>query len=224
LRAVFLLLDVDALGERPLTNRILQFTWPPAVTGESALRFWWRNLVAIQFDAWQDALGRFLGHELPRHANDQGGVNSRSAVRTAIVDAILPQASAQPATPDSAALPLKRVRDRRYFSEHLAMLQKFVALCQQHDVALTVAFSPLRVENASTYDAADLAQAVEDVSRIAPVWDFGSPQWLSKRTELWFDPSHFAPEVGHLMLDRIFLAKSPPMHEGFGVLRRSQQQ
>jgi hypothetical protein len=222
LRAVFLLLDVDALGERPLTNRILQFTWPPAVTGESALRFWWRNLVAIQFDAWQDALGRSLGHELPRHATEQGDAKSRRAVGAAIVDAILPQALAQPANP--AALPLKRVRDRRYFSEHLAMLQKFVALCRQHDVALTIAFSPLRVENASTYDTADLAQAIEDVSRIAPVWDFGSPQWLSKRTDLWFDPSHFAPEVGHLMLDRIFLAKSPPMHEDFWVLRRSQRQ
>src|ERR1700674_5019154 len=53
LRAVFLLLDADSLGDAPRTNRFLQTLLPPALTSERPLRFWWRYLTAIQVGTWR---------------------------------------------------------------------------------------------------------------------------------------------------------------------------
>jgi hypothetical protein len=37
---------------------------------------------------------------------------------------------------------------------------------------------------ANNFDPQNLATAVDDVSRITPVWDFGAPPWLSERRDL----------------------------------------
>ena len=44
LRAVFLALDVDGFGSKPFTNYSNQFLLPPALSGESAARFWWISI------------------------------------------------------------------------------------------------------------------------------------------------------------------------------------
>ena len=58
LKQVFLLLDVDLLGERPTTNRNPQTQLHPDLTGEDPVRFWVRYLTAIQFRAWRDDVRR----------------------------------------------------------------------------------------------------------------------------------------------------------------------
>ena len=58
LKQVFLLLDVDLLGERPSTNRNPQTHLHPDLTGEDPVRFWVRYLTAIQFRAWRDDVRR----------------------------------------------------------------------------------------------------------------------------------------------------------------------
>ena len=70
------------------------------------------------------------------------------------------------------------------------------ALCRQHGVTLTVVTSPLNRLNARDYDPAELARVTERIARVVPLWDFGTPDWLSDRGDLWADPSHFKPEVG----------------------------
>ena len=81
---------------------------------------------------------------------------------------------------------------------------------------MTVVTSPLNRLNARDYDPAELARVTARISRVVPVWDFGMPDWLSDRGELWLDPSHFRPGVARMMLDHISGAAGP---QGFGTLR-----
>ena len=55
-------------------------------------------------------------------------------------------------------------------------------------------------------------------ARVVPLWDFGTPDWLSERGDLWHDWSHFKTPVGDLMLARIF-GGTPVPPPGFGTLR-----
>ena len=71
LKQVFLLLDVDLLGERPTTNRNPQTQLHPDLTGEDPVRFWVRYLTAIQFRAWRDDVRRA---SLPKGADLDGPV------------------------------------------------------------------------------------------------------------------------------------------------------
>lgn len=89
-----------------------------------------------------------------------------------------------------------------------------------HGSELIIAISPLHRAVVSTLDRQDLLLVVTDVSRIAPVWDFGSPPWLNDRSKYWADHSHFTREVGRLMLNRIFTGALPPGEPPFGELRR----
>jgi hypothetical protein len=200
LQAVFLLLDVDTLGRLPVTNRTMEGLWPPQVTGEAVLPFWWRNFTAVQFEGWKYAL-----------APEGKGAGPQPTV---------PKAPAQIGNTKSPApqpsIPKERIRTRPYYKEQLAMLREFVELCSKNQVRLVVAISPLGRFTASLLDDEDRKQAVEDVSHILPIWDFGVPQWLENE---WTDVWHYSPTVTNLMFERIFHANPPSPREGFGVLR-----
>jgi hypothetical protein len=220
LRAVFLLLDIDNLGNRPLTNRILQYTWPPAVTGEGPGRFWWRNLTAIQFQAWKETL-----RQAPATGNP-GGTPGRarskaSESNVAAAGHATARAEPQEIPPEtkSGEQP-ERISERRHYAEQIAMLEHFVKECRAHDVQLAIAISPLRPQTASLYDAADFAGVVERISKVAPVWDFSRDPQLWAKPELWLDRSHFSPQLSRMMLDR--MSGATPSNAGnIGVLRGS---
>lgn len=84
------------------------------------------------------------------------------------------------------------------------MLGRFVELCRVHDVRLVVALPPLSRPNMREFDADDVDRNIRMISSIVPVWDFGRPDWLSDRADLWEDKVHFTPEVSTMMLSRIF--------------------
>jgi hypothetical protein len=196
LESVLLMLDVDHFGKAPWTNINLDGFLPPEVSGEHPARFWWRYLTAFQLRVWVATI-----REVP-------GRRVEGPARAPIMQAgVLPRV----ALPDLSALRLAARPERQYdivlrpqLDAHLAMLARFAALCRQHDVRLTIVTSPLNRLNARDYDPAELARVTERISRVVPIWDFGMPDWLSDRGELWQDPSHFRPEVARMMLDRIF--------------------
>jgi hypothetical protein len=208
LRSVLLMLDVDHFGKVPWTNTNLDGFLPPEISGEHPARFWWRYLTAFQLRVWVATIREVPGRRVERPG------------RPAVVEAaMLPRV----ALPDISALRLAARPARQYdivlrpqLDAHLAMLARFAALCRQHDVRLTVVTSPLNRLNARDYDPAELARVTARISSAVPIWDFGMPDWLSDRGELWLDPSHFGPEVARMMLDRIFHSSGP---QGFGTLR-----
>jgi hypothetical protein len=62
--------------------------------------------------------------------------------------------------------------------------------------------------------------AIDDISRLAPVWDFTDEARVSSNPGLWTDILHFVPEVGRMILERIFGDPLPPEWEHFGRYRR----
>jgi hypothetical protein len=216
LQAIFMLLDIDTVGSRPVTELTVQGSWPPQVTGEGVLPFWWRNLTAIQFEAWKDVLKQGDG----RQAENDGRHSLLRTVSDVWAPSFVSEASAQtedrkPPAPQPSVEKV-RIRKAPYYKDQLTMLKEFAELCSKNQIRLVAALSPLRRSRVSLLDEEDLKRAVEDVSHILPIWDFGVPQWLDNE---WSDQSHFSPMVAHLMLERIFQGNPPSPREGFGVLR-----
>src|SRR5262249_38047873 len=74
LRAVFLLLDIDSLGNEPRANRYLSTLHPPELTGEPPAHFWRKNLTAIQFQSWRAVVRAAAGfHPRLQSAPEQPG-------------------------------------------------------------------------------------------------------------------------------------------------------
>ncbi len=222
LRAAFLLLDADLFGERPYGNRTIQSFWPPALTGESSSRFIWRYLTAIQFGAWRSQIeyarsGR--GAVLTEPSEQTQSQPTHVAESKARSASAAIAADAGPAIGRTSDQQGELITSRSDFERQLAQLAKFVDLCGARGIKLAVALSPLRRTVAIHYDQGDIAKTAERIAEIVPVWDFGSPQWLSDRTDLWFDNSHFRPEVAKMMLDRMFAGDVTNAPKDFGILR-----
>ncbi len=207
LKSALLMVDVDHFGKAPWTNSNLDGFLPPAVSGEHPARFWWRYLTAFQFRVWRTTIGGEAGRRA-------------EALRFVHAAIIPPLTLPQPRMVRVAAAPPQRRYDivlRPQLEAHVALLARMAALCRQHGVTLTVVTSPLNRQNARDYDPAELARITERIAGAVPLWDFGLPDWLSDRGDLWSDPSHFKPEVGDMMLGRVFGAG--PARAGFGTLR-----
>jgi hypothetical protein len=199
IRDIFLLLDADLFGWGHFTNQSLAFALPWALTGESRAHFWWRNLVAVQPRFWRDTLRVDLSRVISMSsiaANAQG----------------LPQpkiSGDRPAAPE-------KITERLLYLDELQLWRKFADLCRQHDIRLIVALGPLSRESASAFDRADLAKLVDDVARVAPVWDFTEAGWVADDPSLWADWGHFNPEVGRMIIARVFGEPMPPQWASFG--------
>jgi hypothetical protein len=236
LRAVFLLLDVDELG-RANTDAAIQWMPPPALSGQSALRFWWTNLTAIQPKAWQFAVHKGRGgsgaeeaNTSPAGAEDLGkppvaaaGVASPDEAPASPADRASP-GEAQPATyalrpfnPDPEGQ--TRVTTERDYKRQLKMVERLVALCRENNIELVVATPPLSHQRAAELDLRDFAKGLDDISRLVPIWDFSFSDWLPDSPDFWEDSVHFRPEIGHMMLMRIFRDQLPPPWQNFGKLR-----
>jgi len=209
LRSVLLMVDVDHFGKAAWTNSNLDGFLPPAVSGEHPARFWWRYLTAFQLRVWRSTIRSEPGRR----------ADSLPVVHAAIIP---PLALPELRMVRVAAAPPERRYDivqRPQLEAHLALLARVAALCRQHGVTLTVVTSPLNRLNARDYDPAELARVTERIAGVVPLWDFGAPDWLSDRGDLWTDPSHFKPEVGGMMLARVF--GGGPAPAGFGTRRGS---
>jgi len=209
LRAVFLLLDADILGQIPRTNRNMDSFLPPELTGEHPARFWLRHLASFQYRNWVEM------------------VAPRVSTPPAVLAAAPPQQTRLMAS-EATAPTIGAEKDRPqlfdpqpYLRPHLEMLASIVALCRKHHISLTVAFSPLSRENGNMNDRADWTRIIELTSHVVPVWDFGEPAWLSDRPDLWHDASHFRPAVATMMLDRIF-GPEPTAPFAFGFKRGNE--
>jgi hypothetical protein len=212
LKSVLLMVDIDHFGKVPWTNVNLDGFLPPEVSGEHPARFWWRYLTAFQFRVWSATVRQVPG----RRAEAPLGA---PIVQAAMLPPLrFPQSLFERVA--ARATPERRydIIQRPQLDGHLSLLARMAALCREHGVKLTVLTSPLNRANARGYDPAELARITERIGGVVPLWDFGTPDWLSDRSDLWFDSSHFKPEVARMMLDRIFgPAQSAPA--GFGTLR-----
>jgi hypothetical protein len=217
LRAVFLLLDIDTFGDPAGTNRYIETLLPQPLSGQSGLYFWWRNLTALQVRSWRAIL---RDARAAIEARDRRAPSALNKAKSALVRfaSLLSGLAARGAQGGSDYN--RPFGQRVHFAEQLQLLQRVSALCHQSGAELIVAVSPLHRAVESRYVANDLLQALDQVAQVTPVWDFTGAEWLSDNPNYWLgDTAHFSPEVGRMMLARIFGEAMPPGWERFGRLK-----
>lgn len=216
IREIFLLLDADTFGRRPFTNESLQFALPPGLSNESLYHFLWRYLIAIQPKIWRNAL-KLKASQAAAGIGSQPRQLAVSRMISLSSSAARAQALPEGAAGDPARL--EKVTEQPVYPSQLDLWRRFVSLCRQHDIRLVAALSPLSRENESTFDRADLAKVIDDIARIAPVWDFTEAGWVAEDRDLWRDGSHFKAEVGRMIIARVFGEPMPPQWAEFGRFR-----
>jgi hypothetical protein len=224
LKHVFLLIDIESFGEPPPYAEDLQLLQPPAISGEPAFRFWWKNLTAVQLPAWRRALGDAAQGRAaaaaavgvsPRRRNPIWSIFTIAAHATP-VEQSTPGVGATLAQADGA---LERVSERPKFADDMRNWARIVELCRSNHIQLTAAVSPMFPGTIEGLDPADVANVVDQISRLAPIWDFSGPHEPSNRPDLWWSPRHFHPTVARMMVDRIFHNELPDGWREFGRLR-----
>ena len=208
LKAAMLLLDVEEVGNPPAALLFDNTVMPPEVTGENKLRFWWRHLTWVQLRAWRGAFreawrlsGGIVGAARAQERREHEQMN--------------------PQVPFAVSYLHKPIRQRDGFDRDLGLLRRFVTLCREHRISLVVAVSPLNPRNPILHDP-DLAQAIDRISAVVPLWDFTrQTHLLPDLKRYWMaDGSHFTAEVGRLMLRRMFGEELPGPWKDFGERRR----
>jgi hypothetical protein len=234
LKSVLLLLDLDFFGKTPWTNTNINAFLPPAVSGESAVRFWWRYLTAFQHRKWRDSVRRRNQNAVSKQSGStkKGAPIRQSAVAGFPVIAIgragdasrsIQTAASDQLADEAVALLSHRSRkswnaERPDLARQISYLAQFVELCRNNNVSLTVATSPMSHANMEGYPDGELEALTKTLNYLTPIWDFSSPKWLADNPSYWADFSHFSDAVGLLMLDRMFLKNSSTSTD-FGRLR-----
>jgi hypothetical protein len=231
LKSVLLLLDVDLFGKTPWTNTNIDAFLPPALSGESPIRFWWRYLTAFQYGHWRNSLRMRY-----RSARSGDGVGTAAASPQPILASLLPttivrwpsmlQASVVTASSEVRAVAAEDAMTAAHrgrqssnsrrpdLTRQLSYLKQIVMLCRDNGVSLAIATSPMVRANLNGYPPGELEALTDELSRLTPIWDFASPPWLADSPGYWTDFSHFSNAVGTMMIDRMFGGDSPPVDFG----------
>ncbi|MDY6783397.1 MAG: hypothetical protein SW833_12795 [Cyanobacteriota bacterium] len=115
----------------------------------------------------------------------------------------------------------------RLSKEQLQHLKTFVELCQQKHIDFQIFISPAHAVQWETIRAAGLWDIFEEwkqeVVKIAPVWDFSgynsiTTEPVSDTMENYLDSSHYAQNVGDLVLNRILQNRKERIPLDFGTL------
>jgi hypothetical protein len=221
-RTVFVLLDVDAMGNRPPTNSGPGTYLAPDVTGENTLRFWWKNLTGVTVLLWRNALreafppGRENSPVLPTRPSANPGESAVSADDPPSVSADLARQLGLASLPERKPGGPEQITERRMYREDIERWRRMVELCRAASIRLVAAFTPMRRSNLDRYQ--DFSGVIADFAAFGPVWDFSRFDRLADDDRLWGDESHFSPAVSRLMLRRIAGKSVPPDWEGFGRL------
>ncbi|MEW6768762.1 MAG: hypothetical protein AB1342_12100 [Pseudomonadota bacterium] len=236
IKSVFLMLDTDLLGKPAWTNVNIDCFLPPEVTGGSKVRFWWRYLTAVQFLTWRDGIkGALSGEKNPdpkfiSFTSLEQGTGSRERQANSLPRVAPPSLGALFVSEAHARIasllsdePGEQFRkywitSRPDIDRQLALIYLFVELCREHGIKLTVATTPLQRANINLYRPGELDAIAARINRITEIWDFASPGPITDKAGVWLDYAHFRPEIGAMMIARIF-GGDTPVPPGFGQLK-----
>jgi hypothetical protein len=234
LKSVLLLLDLDLFGKAPWTNTNIDAFLPPALSGESPVRFWWRYLTVYQYGNWRDSLRlRYRAAGLDNSMDSVAG--SRRSMLAGLSPITIAQGPPmqQPSGHAPPEIPAGAIADavaeahrsrqswnarRPDLTRQVLYLEQIIKLCRDNGVVLTVATSPMVRANLNGYPPGELEALTVELNRLTPIWDFASPPWLADNPSYWLDFSHFSKAIGTMMIDRMFAGDSSAPAD-FGRLR-----
>jgi hypothetical protein len=115
----------------------------------------------------------------------------------------------------------------KYWSDFV----KLVELCQQNNIELKVFISPA---HATDFESIRLTQQwttfeqwKRKLVQLTPVWDFSgynsiTTEAIAPKMKNYVDNSHYTPQIGNLILNRIFDYQTEQVPKDFGVLITTQ--
>ncbi len=110
---------------------------------------------------------------------------------------------------------------------YLSDFKKIVQLCKEHDIKLKVFISPSHATDLEAIRATGRWQILEqwkrEIVKIVPVWDFYyynsiTTEPISNKMKNYADNSHYTPQIGNLVLDRILSYQDDQVPSDFGIL------
>ncbi|WP_375848328.1 hypothetical protein [Bradyrhizobium tunisiense] len=188
LSSVFLLLDADLFGTVPWTDHNIDAYLPPPIASRS--RFWWRYLTAFQWRNWKKDL--FLNFQA-KHVSTAPVLAGWSPLNLKL---------AAVGRTDPQLVKFAESIDAPDLRRQLLLLTSFIALCQRHNIALTLALSPISTRN--PVPPMRVKQMADAIASLHPLTDFSGPNPLSSDPRSWTDASHFTAEVGASVIDSSF--------------------
>ncbi|MCH5279989.1 MAG: hypothetical protein J1E61_00865 [Lachnospiraceae bacterium] len=87
--------------------------------------------------------------------------------------------------------------------ESIEEIRRFVELCDEYDIELTVFTNPLYI---TTYERAvdkGYLDFLEQLAYVTPYYNFSSYNMLSMNQEYYYETSHYTPEAASVMMDVI---------------------
>ena len=127
---------------------------------------------------------------------------------------------------ESIELYFKLHSDYQFSRSYFNNFKQLVELCKKNGIDLIVFISPAHATHWESIDATNKWSVFEQWKRelveITPVWDFSgynsiTTEAISKRMSHYIDNSHYSPEVGNLILNRIFSFKLETVPTDFGI-------
>lgn len=185
------------------------------------MRYWWRYLTVFQYRLWRDVWRSSRAQASPVNPAtrpEEGGASKDNAVVTEPI-------------PAAARAPIPAISEdyrrawnsvRPDLERQLGVLKRFVTLCRENDVKLTVAVSPLIDQNLNWHEPGMIDALIARLAAVVPLWDFNSPPMIAGRHENWLDFSHFDASTGTMMINRMFGTANPPPFADFGRLRGAE--
>ena len=116
---------------------------------------------------------------------------------------------------------------RSYFNN----FKQLVELCKKNGIDLIVFISPAHATHWESIDATNkwlvFEQWKRELVKITPVWDFSgynsiTTEAISNQMSHYIDNSHYSPEVGSLILNRIFSSELKTVPIDFGIFITSE--
>ncbi|MDJ1184820.1 hypothetical protein [Roseofilum casamattae] len=110
--------------------------------------------------------------------------------------------------------------------KRLEDLQKIVDICREQNINLQLFISPVHASQLEAIRAAgkwdNFEQWKREVAEISPFWDFSgynslTTEEIAEQMVYYRDSSHYSPEVGNLVLNRIFDYQLDKVPDDFGV-------
>lgn len=117
--------------------------------------------------------------------------------------------------------------DYQFSQQYWSDFVKIVELCRQNNIDLKVFISPAHATQWEAIEVTGRWDVFEQWKRqlveITPVWDFSgfnsiTTESIKPQMNNYVDNSHYSPEIGNLIIDRLFDYKSDTIPQDFGVL------
>ena len=117
--------------------------------------------------------------------------------------------------------------DYKFSEKYWSDFAKIVTLCQQNNIELTVFISPAHATQWKSIELTNRWEIFENWKRklvkLTPAWDFSgynsiTTESISNNMNNYVDNSHYTPEIGNLIINRIFNYQLSKVPQDFGVL------